>query len=101
MFGMIGTIVSLFVGVAVIYAAILTVKAVVNWFKTRAALVNSDQDNIAFTVREKLSNGDFALYQGIFNTRTEQLLDRQKLVGEQLDSELEQMHRDQSMVVYQ
>ena len=101
MFGMIGTLLTLFVGAAVIYAAILTVNAVVNWFKARAALVNSDRDNIAFTIRDKLSNGDFALYQGIFNTRTEQLLDGQKLVGEQLDSELAAMHRDQAMVVYQ
>jgi hypothetical protein len=63
--------------------------------------VNTDRDNIAFTIREKLSNGDYALYQGIFNKRTETLIDGQKLVGGELDSQLAQMHRDQAMVVYQ
>jgi hypothetical protein len=101
MFGLLGTLISLFVGAAVIYAAILSVNAVINWFQSRAALVNTDRDNIAFTIREKLSNGDYALYQGIFNKRTETLIDGQKLVGGELDSQLAQMHRDQAMVVYQ
>ena len=102
MFGFgISTLISLFIGAAVIYAAILSVNAVVDWFKSRAALVNSDQDNIAFTVKERLSNGDFALYQGIFNQRTEQLLEGRKMVGEKLDGQLGQLHRDQAMVVYQ
>ena len=101
MFGMLGTLISLFVGAAVIYAAILTVNTVINWFQSRAALVNSDRDNIAFTIRERLNSGEYALYQGIFNKRTEQLVEGQKLVGERLDSELSQMHRDKTMVVYQ
>lgn len=102
MFGFgISTLISLFIGAAVIYAAILTVNAVVDWFRSRAALVNSDQDNIAFTVKERLNNGDFALYQGIFNQRTEQLIEGQKMVGEELDGQLAQLHREQTMVVYQ
>ena len=102
MFGFgISTLISLFIGAAVIYAAILTVNAVVDWFKSRAALVNSDRANIAFTVKERLNNGDFALYQGIFNQRTEELLEGRKLVGEELDGQLAQMHGDKSMVVYQ
>ncbi|EDL59250.1 hypothetical protein [Gimesia maris] len=101
MFGMIGTLISLFVGAAVIYAAVLTVNAVINWFKSRASLVNSDADNIAFTIREKLNNGDYSLYQGIFNQRTNTLLDGQKMVGDQMDSELANLHRTQEMVVYQ
>lgn len=101
MFGLMSTIVSLFVGAAVIYAAVLSVNAVVNWFRNRASLVQSDRNNIAFTIREKLASGDFNVYQGIFNTESQQLIDGQKMSAGQLDSELASMHRHKDMVVYQ
>jgi hypothetical protein len=100
MFGMIGTLLTLFVSAAVIYAAILTVNAVISWFKNRASLVQSDRNNLAFTIRERLADGNYAVYQGIFNSATEQLLDGQKLVGERLDSELTNLHRDKPLVIY-
>jgi hypothetical protein len=100
MFGMIGTLLALFVSAAVIYAAILTVNAVISWFKNRAGLVQSDRNNLAFTIRERLADGNYAVYQGIFNSGTEQLLDGQKLVGERLDSELTNLHRDKPLVIY-
>jgi hypothetical protein len=100
MFGMIGTLITLFVSAAVIYAAILTVDAVINWFRNRAALIQSDRSNLAFTIRERLADGNYAVYQGIFNKESEQLIDGQKLVSERLDSELSNLHRDKPLVLY-
>ena len=100
MFGMIGTLITLFVSAAVIYAAILTVDADINWFRNRASIVQSDRNNLAFTIRERLADGNYAVYQGIFNQASGQLLDGQKLVSEKLDSELNSLHRDKPLVIY-
>lgn len=101
MIGMMKLLLGLFVGAAVVYAAVLTVNSVVNWFRNRAQLVNSDKDNIAFTIRESLSSGKFAVYQGVFNTRTEQLLEGVKNECETLDSKLASLHAEEPMVIYQ
>ena len=101
MFGLITTILTLFAGAAVIYAAILSVNAVANWFRNRQAMVQSDRNNIAFTIRERLNSGSYNVYQGVFNTSSQQLLDGQKIEVEKLDDELEQLHRNEDMVVFQ
>jgi hypothetical protein len=35
----------------------------------------ADKDNIAFTIKQRLENGDYKVVQGIFNKRTEDLMD--------------------------
>ncbi len=101
MFGLIGTLIALFVGAAVVYLAMITINSILNWFCQRTALALSDRENIAFTIKDNLANGKFVVYQGIFNRRTEQLLDGQKLVAEQVDVRVAEMHAEQPMVVYE
>lgn len=101
MWGFVGGLVTLFVGAAVVYLAIITVDAVINWFKSKRSLVQSDRDNIAFTIKENMENGKYAVYQGVFNRRTEDLLAGQKLESGQVDNQLQSMHAEQPMVVYQ
>lgn len=101
MFGMMKLVLGLFIGAAVVYAAILTVNKVIGWFRNRTQLVHSDRSNIAFTIREALSNGKFAVYQGVFNTRSEQLLDGVKNECSELDPQLAALHQEEPMVIYQ
>jgi len=101
MWGFIGGMITLFIGAAVVYLAIITVDAVINWFRNKQAIVQSDQDNIAFTIKDNMENGRYVVYQGIFNRRTETLLEGQKLESEQIDEQLQSMHAQQPMVVYQ
>lgn len=101
MWGLVGGLITLFIGAAVVYLAIITVDAVINWFKSKRSLVQSDRDNIAFTIKENMENGKYAVYQGVFNRRTEDLLAGQKLESGQIDDQLRSMHAEQPMVVYQ
>lgn len=101
MWGFIGGLITLFIGATVVYLAIITVDAVINWFRNKRAIVESDRDNIAFTIKENMESGRYVVYQGVFNRRTEQLVDGQKLESEQIDDELRAMHEQQPMVVYQ
>lgn len=101
MWGLIGGMITLFIGAAVVYLAIITVDAVINWFRNRRAIVQRDQSNIAFTIKENMENGRYVVYQGIFNRRTETLLEGQKLESKQIDEQLQSMHVQQPMVIYQ
>lgn len=101
MWGFVGGLITLFIGAAVVYLAVITVDAVINWFRTKQSLVQSDRDNIAFTIKENMNSGQYVVYQGVFNRRTEQLIDGQKLESGRIDDELRTMHEQQPMVIYQ
>lgn len=101
MWGFIGGLITLFIGATVVYLAIITVDAVINWFRNKREIVQSDRDNVAFTIKENMDNGRYVVYQGVFNRSTEQLVDGQKLEADQIDDELRTMHDQQPMVVYQ
>jgi hypothetical protein len=85
----------------VIVIPILKWDRIVNWFRAREELKNSDKDNIAFTLQEKLKNGKYKTVQGIFNTRTNELLDEEKIISEQIDDRLVEVHRNYDLVIYE
>lgn len=87
-------------GLTVIVLTLLQYKRVIDWFRARTALKQQDKDNIAFTIKEAVKNGNHGIVQGIFNMRTNQIQAAQKYEAETLDEELEQIHRDKELVVY-
>ena len=101
MWGLVGGLITLFIGAAVVYLAIISVDAVINWFRNKSAIVQSDRDNIAFTIKENMENGRYAVYQGVFNRRTETLIDGHKLESDRIDEQVQSMHARQPMVVYE
>jgi hypothetical protein len=50
-------------------------------------------------LKQELTSGNYVVCQGIFNTRTEELLDGQKLQGK-VDEELEEQHQGRPLVIY-
>jgi len=73
---------------------------IVEWFQNRSALKEADRDHIAVTLKDQLASGEYRVVQGIFNTRTETVVDGQVLQSNELDEQTEAAHRDSNLVVY-
>jgi hypothetical protein len=97
---MLSLLLKLFIGAAVIYAAILTVNSIRDWFRSRTALFAGDRNKLAFTLKEKLQNGQYAIYQGILDQASETLVDGQKIVTSSLDSQMASIHAQEELVIY-
>lgn len=87
-------------GIAAIIVGRILFKAIKNWFQKRQPLKESDRDNIGFTIKTELKNGNYNVCQGIFNKRTEELSDAIQWQGKQIDEEFANVHQDKSLVVY-
>ena len=72
-----------------------------HWFRSRQSILETDKDNIAFTIREKLRTGKVKIVQGIWNTSEEQLKDARVVEGESLDQKLDDLHDDDNLVQYE
>jgi hypothetical protein len=87
-------------GAAVVVIAYLTYNFIVNWFRNRSAIQEQDKDNIAFTIKENLQSGNYTVVQGIFNRRTEELVDSQVIETKELDNKMSEIHSENKMVLY-
>ena len=86
---------------AVVVVAIIYYDDIIEWFRTRNDIKEADKDNIAFTIREKIETGDYKVVQGIFNKRTNDLVEGHAMKTKKLDSEFEQIHADNELVIYE
>ncbi|MEM8721850.1 MAG: hypothetical protein AAGE84_21560 [Cyanobacteria bacterium P01_G01_bin.39] len=99
---LIGLITSLAGGIgAAIFIAYLVISKIVKWFRDRSKLKQQDQDNIAFTLQDKLKNGQYKTVQGVFNTRTNDLEDARIIKSDKIDSDLSRMHKNDQLVVFE
>jgi hypothetical protein len=87
-------------GAAVVVIAYLTYNFIVNWFRNRSAIQEQNKDNIAFTIKENLQSGNYTVVQGIFNRRTEELVDSQVIETKELDNKMSEIHSENKMVLY-
>ena len=85
---------------AFIVVVILKWKDIISWFRNRTKLKESDKQNIAFTLQERLKNGKYKTVQGIFNKRTNEILDGQKIKSEQVDAKIAKVHDGEELVIY-
>ena len=85
---------------AIVTLVVLRYDDIVNWFRSRQRLVASDTNNIAFTLKQHLSNNNFEVVQGIFNAETNKLADGVIIRANQLDSQVEFSHRTHDLVIY-
>ena len=84
----------------VVYLLVFRWLDMINWFRLRLAIVQADKDNIPFTNIENLNSGRYKVIQGIFNTRTKEVIDSRVIEAEQLDLKLKDIHHDNKLVVY-
>src|SRR5260370_19184677 len=72
--------------------ALLTYEEIVNWFVQHSELKESDKNNLAFTLQEKLENGHYKTVQGIFNPRSNEILDGPGIESNSIDVKLAAVH---------
>jgi CRISPR/Cas system CMR subunit Cmr4 (Cas7 group RAMP superfamily) len=80
---------------------LLTYQYIIDWFQENEALVQSDIDNIAVTLKELYHAGDYKVVQGVFNTRTNEVVAGRKIHSQNIDEKLDEKHRDNQLVIYQ
>ncbi|MBW4626220.1 MAG: hypothetical protein KME49_12130 [Brasilonema octagenarum HA4186-MV1] len=98
---LIGLISSAAAGVlAVVYVITLLFPQIKKWFRDRSSLKQSDKDNIAFTLHEKLKSGKHKTVQGIFNTGSQEVVDGQIIESDNLDRTTADYHRNDDLVIY-
>jgi hypothetical protein len=74
---------------------------IVEWLKARQKLKDQNPDNIAFSLLKHHADGNIEVTAGIFNTKTEELLDGIKYTAGRIDPELANIHKDKDLVVYE
>ena len=89
---------SLVIGTLVV-VALLKWSEIVDWFRNRSLLKQSDKDNIAVMVRTQLASGHVREIHGIFNTQTEEVLDGQQYEAKELDQDLQEVFGSEDVVV--
>ena len=89
---------SLVIG-ALIVVALLKWQEIVNWFRNKSSLKQSDKDNFAVMIKTQLASGHVREIHGIFNTRTEEVLDGQQYEAKELDQELQEVFGSEDVVV--
>ncbi|NLI78960.1 MAG: hypothetical protein GX442_21275 [Candidatus Riflebacteria bacterium] len=92
-------ILAVIVGLAVTALVILHWRTIVDWFRGRQTLVESDRANIAFSLQEKLQTGRFKTVYGVFNTRTNTLKEAEAVESAKIDHDLREVHRDSPLVI--
>ena len=77
---------------------VYTLKEVIKWFKTRENIKNAE--DIAFTLLSKNDNY-YEFILGIFNKRTNVIIDAEKILAKQIDEKLADAHQDNDLVIYE
>lgn len=98
---LIGLIIAAAGTITVIVVAIIHYKEIIAWFQKRNDLKVADKENIAFTLKQKLETGDYKVIQGIFNQRTEDILEGRAMQSEKLDQEFEEAHEGKELLIYE
>jgi hypothetical protein len=74
---------------------------IVDWLKTRQKLKTQSPDNIAFSLLKRMEDGKLEVCAGIFNTKTNELLDGIKYTAARIDPELTKVHNGKELVIYE
>lgn len=85
---------------AVLVITLLTFEEIANWFTDRQALMESDKDNIAFTLQEMLAKGQYNTVQGIFNKRTQTVPVARTIKSQNVDAKLAAIHAIHDLALY-
>ena len=79
---------------SLVTVAFLTLQEIMDWFSQHFNVLQKNKDNLAFSIRDKLDNGNYQIVQGIFNDRTGDVIEERNIETEEIDRELEQTHNE-------
>ena len=87
-----------------VFFAVISYPAIMEWFHNPniEALATSSADEVAYTLKERLSTGAYEVVQGVFNQRTNVAHKHamRKLGGSEIDAGLRAAHGNKSLAVY-
>jgi hypothetical protein len=86
--------------IAAVTVVLLTFGEITNWFADRQALLESDKDNLAFTLQQKLASGEYGTVQGIFNKRTLAFPAARTITSQRVDAKLAGIHAIHELALY-
>ena len=88
---------------AVIVLKLLNWQKIKDWFmgffRNRNKIKSPNE--VAFTLKESLANGNCKVVQGIFNKSTDEVEDGVQYETEKIDNTLANFHRNDKVVVYE
>jgi hypothetical protein len=65
-----------------------------------SALVNSNPENEAFSLHEKLENGNFQTVYGVLNKTTEKVILGEKIESNKVDPEVARFHAKEPLILF-
>ena len=84
----------------VIFVAIIKWDDIVAWFQSLSKIKEKDKANVAFTLKQKMDSGKFAVVQGIFNQDNNKILEGRTIETKELDTQLAEHHKKEELVIY-
>ncbi|MBW4600851.1 MAG: hypothetical protein KME29_14935 [Calothrix sp. FI2-JRJ7] len=84
----------------IVYYAYLTWSIIVDWFQDYEHLA-VQPNNVAATIKTRLDSGEHAVVQGIFDRRTSEEIEARTITYDQLDSQIQNAHRNSEVVIWE
>lgn len=79
---------------SLIAVAFLAYEEIIDWFDEYLDTIHSSKNNLAFTIKNELENGNYQIVQGIFNQRTGDMIESREIEAEEIDEELLEVHEE-------
>lgn len=87
-------------GATVLSVVLLTLTEIYDWFRVHTTLIKADKDHCAITIKQSLESGQYRVVQGVLNRRTQTLAAQRIIDANELDTELQRMHRHHQTVYH-
>ncbi len=87
-----GLVGCLFIGSLIL--AFLSYEEIMNWFYDYLDTLHTSKNNLAFTIKDDLENGNYQIVQGIFNQRTGNIIEDRVIEAEEIDDVVLEIHEE-------
>jgi hypothetical protein len=86
---------------AIVIVVTITFSYVVEWFLNKQTLVQSDTNNVAFTLKQKINDGELKTIQGIFNKTSEKVIEGRVIKSKNMDKDFLLRHENEDLIIYE
>ncbi len=69
------------------------------WFQARSHLVLGTPENVAFSLQQRINNGNYRSIYGVFDTWGNRVVESKAVISSQVDSRPAAIHRDDELVI--
>ncbi|MEU9890112.1 hypothetical protein [Sphaerisporangium sp. NPDC051011] len=84
---------------AIVTFVVLAMAEILDWFlKFEQEL---DETTLPFTIRNQLENGEYTVYQGLFDATRNEVRKARKIGAKRLDDRLRELHSRDELAIYE